>query len=247
MSKPFNLADAKLGHPVQTDTHHVKLVAFDFQIKAVTGDAVIGIADPKEGGFPSVGTWLPDGRACRGERSYAGLLVMAPLGVVNGRDVYPGDMLHFNGAAETCPVPFGVPFEPSAWAWPKPPRSYPLTEMTSAQANAAACSVPGVTCSTLAVAAASIRHGIDNGYLIDPTDIDHALGISQHGVDALASIKALVSERDELLKINGEQAKKLTRIYDIARHFYVLGNTEQDHVGAVSNARITDELRKAGL
>lgn len=156
MSKPFNLSDAKLGHPVSTEAGSIG--------KLLASDIANGPLLYQFGAY--VYYCNGNGLACNVRGVPMVLpLVMAPLGTVNGREVYPGDMLcHCGGNA--IPVPYGIPFEPSEWGWPKP--AYPVTRMDVAYLSA---HWPAAESDSFqAIANAAIAHGIENGYLFAASD-----------------------------------------------------------------------------
>lgn len=156
MTKPFNLADAKAGHPVSTrDGNIATILKFDSPNQ---GWPLVGVVGPLDGFC----RWTSNGYVGTGIRmENAHDLVMAPIGTIDGKPVYPGDMISAHG--KTFPVRRSDEIgKDSKW-----PRVYPETQMTSAEIHAT-YGYHGRSCE--AVANAAIRHGIDNGYLLDPRE-----------------------------------------------------------------------------
>lgn len=191
MTKPFNLADAKLGHPVQTVSGRAAiLLKFDgrqpgYPIIGVHGDED-SLADWSETGF--------FGNLVRDDLN----LVMAPLGQVDDRDVYPGDMLCFNGEVATSPVPYGVPFRADEWKWP---HSYPVTRMSAGDIQRCYLDVPAGISSYFAAANEAIKHGIDNCYLFDAREFDsftQSDGSPSTPADIVQAMRSLMESNDAL-------------------------------------------------
>lgn len=258
MTKPFNLADAKAGHPVCNAHLPVQIYDFDFRSAGLPLPYILGAVVAPDS-TREIKYWDPDGKYGGFEGSES--LLMAPLGQVDGRDVYPGDMLCFNGEVASSPVPYGVPFHANEWAWPQ---TYPTTQM-SIQLVAFESPEPHPE-NLKAVANAALVHGIDNGYLYDAKEIDplfnrlysylghngsltfaeqvdrltgmleafrgvlkdvaERVGMDQGLIwDALPGcVEKLVTERDELLKMNSNQAGEIVQLRErVAERDKVLG------------------------
>lgn len=216
MTKPFDLADAKLGHPVQTTYGRpVAIIKFDKRGQY----PIVGIITEDE--RESVDSWTITGSnsvdprdACNETHG----LCMAPLGTVDGREVYPGDML-LNTAEDLVPVPHGVPFDPGMWSWPAPKRNYPVTQMGAERLAQEVATVPyplGYT----AIADIVIKHGIDNGYLIDPALLDKLAGAIDDTastpelfvdlvIKRIASLEAQVTEQARTIGAIGSERDML--------------------------------------
>lgn len=165
MTKPFNLADAKAGHPVQTrDGQCATILKFD---------STYGV-------YPLIGVTGPDDQFHRWTgMGYLGLglamenkfdLVMAPIGTIEGKPVYPGDMITIAGG-DPIAVRHDLPFPIDA----KWPRQYPETRMCGDDLEVIyrGTGAGEHNADHVAVANAAIRHGIDNGYLLDPCELQH--------------------------------------------------------------------------
>lgn len=159
--KPFNLADAKAGHPVQTrDGQPAAILKFGARnCSKYNHFGVATLLNLEE--VPA--QWNDDGKAWSGGDED---LVMAPIGTIDNKPVYPGDMISVRGG-EPFPAPYGPGAPMVEWDRASWPVVRPVTQMTLGELHAAETSVPGVRSSVYAVANAAIAHGIEHGYLID--------------------------------------------------------------------------------
>ncbi len=170
MSKPFNLADAKAGHPVATSFgQRATILKFDCNAGNLPLLGIVTDADV-------VARWTADGRHADATVGFVFEynLVMAPIGTIDDKPVYPGDMITVDGIS--AKAQHDIPFPLDA----KWPRVYPRTQMGGKE-------LEGVYMDTnaggdgyddhIAVANAAIRHGIDNGYLLDPRDLEQRVSI----------------------------------------------------------------------
>lgn len=197
-TKPFNLEQAKAGAPVALSTGRrptpVRILATD-----ITGSH--SVAFTYEGPHCGlVGTATSDGLCVWTSDNRIGRhLYMIPHGQLDGRDVWPGDVLFKNGN----PINVGCEFTmgDSGYSWPK---QYPTVQWNSHEVYQAlaVARTPGGTDAGMAVnvANAAIKHGILNGYLYAASEINDpmaelitALGMKQGTFAAVmqAAIKAL--------------------------------------------------------
>lgn len=167
MSKPFNLADAKAGHPVVTRDGQPATV-FKFDARNASVYKHFGMV---ELGTEEVPEQWNDLGASWGTRNNN--LVMAPISTIDGLPVYPGDMITVDG------MDIAVRHnEPIDWANAKWPRAYPKTQMVNDELGIAyTAKIDTTVQGWKRVANAAIRHGIDNGYLLDPRDLEQRVSI----------------------------------------------------------------------
>lgn len=166
-SRPFNLADAKAGHPIQT----------------VAGDrAEVFKYDHAEfANFPLVGVinhtrlcyWTEAGAGALGVGdSYQDNLVMAPIGTIDGKPVFIGDELVYISSGRTTFVePDDKNF--SHCRWPALTPAYPVTLMTdddlvSNYNGGGPVSHKREYQEWRRIANAALRHAIDAGQLVLP-------------------------------------------------------------------------------
>lgn len=225
MTKPFNLADAKLGHPIAItyqggSNPRARIITADL---ANQWPVVVAYRRSNTEPLESLCRFDEHGANPQGEQNWTGVratLVMAPLGTVDGREVYPGDMLSHCGG-EAVPVPYGVPFDPGMWSWPVAAYNYPVTQM-SGRELAGSTIVTGNIDVYVAVANAAIKHGIDEGYLYDAARIDPLFNKLYPTVaiysevltfeQAIDCAVAAIKERNALLEMNAEQARTIVTL-----------------------------------
>lgn len=177
--KPFNIEHAKAGAPVRLSdgTELVRIIATDarggYPVIALIGFSTHDAAQCFDAeGNPLVAysgkgepDWLPGVR-----------LVMAPLGQVEGREVYMGD---------TLLQPSGDPYHvnttlvPPGLTWP---RKYPVTRMTPSEFAIHHSDEHSILQMFESVANAAIAHGIEHGYLAEPVHMasDHELMLAYY-------------------------------------------------------------------
>lgn len=202
MSKPFNLADAKAGHPVAIANAIPGAAGLNNTVpaKILTADlnnAWRVVVSYFHGEDERVVKFLADGTNPKGEENIntRAHLVMGPIGTIDGKPVYPGDMITLGGLAFHAPYDVPVPSE-AKW-----PRQYPETQMPGVDLCIVYASFNGDQYESLfAVANAAIRHGIDNGYLLDPTQAAKEIS------DAIATLSDEYERRYAIAKRDRERA-----------------------------------------
>lgn len=161
--KPFDIKLAAAGHPVvlASNSKPVRILCTNAR-----GDyPVIGLLPCASDDADSVQRFRQDGTWYTNPSLS---LVMAPIGQVQGRDVYPGDVLTDHSSVNHFTATVGESYtDADGFRWPK---SYPETRLTDAELLR--FDHPGVPLGRLLhdVANAAIRHGIDNGYLTAATE-----------------------------------------------------------------------------
>lgn len=155
----FNLDHAKAGAPVElSDGTEATIIKFDGRQPGYPLIVLVGEGD------------VPYSAKVNGEVwGINSVLTMRPLGHCEGKPVFMGDKL-VNAAGEYT-VTLGltqVHFGMSEW-----PNQYPVTQLTSEQIGDLEenpVTIKGDNYgSTRNMINAAIKHGIDNGYLMDPT------------------------------------------------------------------------------
>jgi hypothetical protein len=195
-SKPFDLAAARAGAPYccrNGDTAKVYEWARD------------------KGSYPlwgvvnqlfQVGTWTATGAYTPGRESPLDL-VMIPLGMVEGKPVFTGDVLDFEGKPHTI-LATGRTFP--RCTWPAPAKVYPETRMTGAelfdivQSTAPAfrmtvMGVPSIEPHMVAAANAALRHAIDAGQVVPTAEANqNALEHYHSGLGVRAARDMAIAE-----------------------------------------------------
>lgn len=160
-SKPFNLEHARAGAPIgKSGGGTARFVTYAEE--ADPSCCVVVIEDH----FNLIGARRKSGRVNEtGATDNPNDLVMLPLGLIDGKPVFVGDELH-DRWSNTVHAYVGMGLDPCHWAWPAPPRVFPVTLMAAAELDAAWVGADALR----RVANAALRHAIDAGQLIEPGD-----------------------------------------------------------------------------
>lgn len=232
--KPFNLEHAKAGAPVALeDGTEATIIKFDGRNEACPLVVLVGDRD-RPHLASTEGYVYPDTKQ----------LVMRPVGTLEGREVYHGDRLDHrspgSGSIVQLKINAGQPYMDftdgvfNALYW-SCPAAYPVTRMTDEELDQAAHNHHGHLGQ---VANAAIRHGIDNGYLLDAegrTDVKGILG-------RVARAVGITTRRFEFTEI--ESALRAREVA-IGKHFYNLGTVGAcDMWPTLSNLWFEDNMPK---
>lgn len=214
--KPFNLEHAKAGAPVALeDGTEATIIKFDGRNEACPLVVLVGPNDRPH--LASI-----KGYVSFGPMNNRKQLVMRPVGTLQGREVYHGDeLLHItpgNGNIVNVTINASQPymdftdgvFTERYWSWPA---AYPVTRMSHKEGCAAYDDVEHLESRVLSVANAAIRHGIDNGYLLDAA--------SEHG-RILAEIANGLGWTKDYAHADIPAAVRMREVA-IAKHFYNKG------------------------
>lgn len=169
--RPFNLEHARAGAPYATRGGL---------------DATILKWDGRNADFPLVGTygkhdepnnWRSDGRHSTRDSGHENDLVMTPLGFIEGKPFFCGDMIVSTIGTQFKAEPRDKDGDIATWSWPKPARVYPETRMPGHELHDVYVknNDPTVDQSMVAVANAALRHAIDAGQVVSKEDHEQAL------------------------------------------------------------------------
>lgn len=180
-SKPFNIEHAKAGAPILcADGCVPEILKY--------GTKLFGTITNDEGD-EFAASWSLWGVKISGVLGSEKNLVMAPLGMIDGKPVFVGDAIE------------GLDISGDSWIeltakpkdrvkgryfrWPAPAKVYPETRMSIDELEAAFNSVStegSVSRGCRAIASAALRHAVDNGYLVTPEEAnENALEHLQRG------------------------------------------------------------------
>lgn len=172
-SRPFDIISAKAGAPYCCrDGEPATVLKWDGRRFNEPLVGCIG-ADDVPASWGSDGRYVPDEHGQRPRD-----LVMLPVGMCQSKPVFVGDELltRFGDKFVVEKKHIGDLDEENTW--PVATSDYPKTQMTEgAMRSVAIDAIGGATLSCEAVANAAIRHGIDNGYLLDPRDLQQGMSI----------------------------------------------------------------------
>lgn len=163
-TRPFSLDDAKAGAPISlTCGWPVSIVKYDMRDGK---SPILGLYGDQD----QIGRWTASGVFLGGGHSSLGL-VMMPIGCLDEKPVFVGDILETNLGEK---IPITADWKEKCidhwFRWPAPPKVYPVTGMTASEAEASWHE--GVLDSPpfsdhlgyvrMVFATAAIRHYIDN-------------------------------------------------------------------------------------
>lgn len=196
--KPFNLAAAKAGHPVQTEAGYAATI-IKFDMRPTNEHPLLVVVHQAETDLTR--------RFNESGWGHGGRLTMAPVGKLNGRDVYPGDII--NGKS----VPHDKSFNPDEW-WP-----VVETQMSDSDLYNTWCATEAsVTDTCRVIANAALKHAVDNSYLVVPDSVIHITGVGLTD-EELARIVAKQSGKPSIGMVCDTD-----REMRIAKHFYSEGS-----------------------
>ncbi|MGK5049917.1 hypothetical protein ACQ4WP_29130 [Janthinobacterium sp. GB4P2] len=125
--KPFDLEHARAGAPIGlTGGGTARFVAYAEE--ADPSCCVVVIEDR----FNLIGTRRKSGRVNEaGATDNPNDLVMLPLGLINGKPVFVGDVITAPDCKGSFPADAQMNFgDGTVWTWPTPPRAYPETRLS---------------------------------------------------------------------------------------------------------------------
>lgn len=166
--KPFDLTAAKAGAPVRLSdgTESVRIICWD---RKGNNPPIVALIGHNETAW----CFNADGRISNGHADGT-RLVMASIGTLDGREVYPGDTVMDAGG----PLTVGNDWTQSDLDQCTSPRVYPKTRMSDDELlRAWNDSHFNGTGAMMDLANAAIAHGIERGYLAQPLHMtsDHEL------------------------------------------------------------------------
>lgn len=194
-TRPFNLELAKMGAPIACENGDVAtILKWDARYPGIPLVGIVGPNDEATG-------WKEDGTCGWG---YQRKLVMAPLGMIDGKPVWVGDEIVIpNGHKLKC-GPADRPGEDCRWPAAKP--FYPETKMSELEFREIANNAPLGISYFIPVANAALRHAINSGQVLLPFDgaltingTDHVLYGTQESVakvQRMLDIPPATADRD---------------------------------------------------
>jgi hypothetical protein len=181
-TKPFDITSAKAGAPYGCrNGNPATILKWDAQNTDFPLIGTIIFTDGSE--HPE--SWTVNGMRGVGMGEAAPDLVMLPLGYIDGKPVFVGDVFRGASGAQYEATPAERYF--TGCRWPEPEKQYPVTQMTARDlvvtTEAANDSQP-----LRAVANAALRHAIDNGQVATKEAYDQCsrdLGKAERLLEAL--------------------------------------------------------------
>jgi len=174
-SKPFDIVAAKAGAPYCCrDGNIAKILKWDRNVSDYPLLGVIRKSDDPR-------TWTETGSVSYAEKhtsQYDSDLVMLPFGMCQSKPVFMVDELvtRFGDKFVVEAKHIGDLDEENTWPVPTP--TYPETQIGEDDLHLAFVSCGPENATDLkAVANAALRHAIDNGYLLDPRELQQTISI----------------------------------------------------------------------
>lgn len=178
-TRPFSMADAKAGAPYCcVNGDEATAIKWDcrdleFPIAGVMGD------------YDNINEWDKYGRTNKGLTDEF-CLVMLPLGMIDGKPVFMGDLVTSPDCKGNISADLGMTFgtATSSWRWPAPAKVYPVTGMTNKDMADAVGernwpSAPSLYDRARLLINAALRHALDSGAIV--TKEDHEAGLKLLG------------------------------------------------------------------
>ena len=179
-TKPFDLEHAKAGAPYGCADGSIA------DILKYTDRNIFGTIAADDGN-EFAASWAPDGMKTSGLLGVDKILVMLPLGFIDGKPVWVGD--EFIGHADTpCVAKAGLSSNFAGSRWPAPAPVYPFTRMSSPELTEVFDANLMLIVALENVANAALRHAIDAGQVVLPggkNDAAHDLAIADAAAKAV--------------------------------------------------------------
>lgn len=197
-TRPFSAEHAKAGAPYCCrDGSEATVLKWDGRSERYP---LLGVVTDRD----ELTTWSKDG-AHHVDNSSRLDLVMTPLGFIDGKPVFVGDIIKSPDCKPT-PAEVWMRFGPgSEWCWPAPAKVYPATAMSEGEIISSYYGGGPVnghqeeTAAFFRIANAALRHAIDAGQVIIKEDHEAALnrlGESLRPVADVMSVDVSRHERD---------------------------------------------------
>lgn len=186
-TRPFNLEDAKAGAPIGCAN------GAGAEVLRYLDNKLIGI-QTSHTGTQFASEWKVDGAYCEPGHFNSLDLVMLPLGVIDGKPVFVGDLILGDSRGsqpEIVSAFVGMTFPAgNAWTWPEPAKVYPETQIGYlafiAAASSGGCTHIADALETAkgteksyrlyrVIANAAIRNAVDTGQLVTKEEHEAAL------------------------------------------------------------------------
>jgi hypothetical protein len=164
-TRPFNLEHAKAGAPYSCrDGDVATVLKWDVRNEEYP---IVGVVYDTD----KLCSWTSAGNHLVNSVPHSLDLVMLPLGYIDGKPVFVGDDLEFDGKLYLA-QPSDKNFSTSRW--PSPAKVYPKSKMTMDEINNACSALsPDFYCHPLrSIANAALRHAIDAGQVVVPNGLE---------------------------------------------------------------------------